>query len=194
MEGSAQAYMRWDISDEFSNIKKTTLQRRTGQQPWRSVKGSTRSAKVSLRPNQRNRFRVQSRDSLGNKATSPVVVTRLLMRDSDSSLWQLPASGWRRGGAKDAQGGSLLLARGVTASLSTSFAGKSMALVAPVGPDRGTLRVRVDGGDWMDIDLKRSRTQPRRVVLTRHVGAGNHLLEVQGLSGRTAVDALVFVR
>jgi hypothetical protein len=125
---------------------------------------------------------------------SASVETRLLARDSDSASWQLPASGWRRRGAKGAQGGSLLLATGATDSLRTSFSGKSMALIAPVGPDRGKLRLRVDGGPWEEVDLKRSQSSQRRVVKTRHVGAGTHLLEIQGLSGQTAVDAILFVR
>lgn len=193
--GATQVYMRWDISDQFSAIRNATLQRKTGPRPWRSIKGSARSAKVTLTPGQRNRFRVRSKDSLGNQATSGVVETRLILRDSDAASWQLPASGWqRRGRVKGAQRGSLLVARGATDSLRTSFSGKSMALVAPVGPGRGKLRLRIDGGGWLEVSLKRGRVQQRRVVMTRNVGPGTHLLEVQGLSGRTAVDALVFVR
>jgi subtilisin family serine protease len=192
--GSAQVYVRWDIVDRFSNIRTVTLQRKPGQQGWRAIKGSQHSARVSLRPGQRNRFRVQSQDSLGNRSTSRTIEARLIVRDSDASSWQLPASGWQRRNAKGAQGGALLVANGATGSLRTTFTGRSMALVAPVGPDRGRLRLRIDGGDWIEVGLKRSRAEQRRVVLTRTLEAGTHLLEVRGLSGRSAVDALLIVR
>jgi len=192
--GSAQVTVRWDITDAFSGIHKAVLQRKPGKQRWRPVKSGLRSARVSLQPGQRNRLRVQSQDRLGNRSTSKTIEARLVVRDSDAVAWQLPASGWQRRKAKGAQGGALLVARGATGSLSTTFSGRSMALVAPVGPDRGKLRLRIDGEDWIEVDLKRSKAQQRRVVLTRTLGTGMHLLEVRGLSGRSAVDALLIVR
>jgi hypothetical protein len=192
--GTAQVTVRWDIRDAYSGIRKAVLQLKPGKQRWRPVKSGSQSATVSLRPGQRNRLRVQSQDSLGNGATSKTIEARLIVRDSNASSWRSSTGGWLRRTAKGAHGGALLVARGATGTLRTTFTGRSMALVAPVGPDRGRLRLRIDGGEWLVVDLDRPKVQQRRVVLTRTLGAGTHLLEVRGLSGRSAVDALLFVR
>jgi hypothetical protein len=70
----------------------------------------------------------------------------------------------------------------------------AVAVVGSVGPRRGTFRVRVDGGAWSTVSLKRNNAGHRKVVWSRKVEPGGHLLEIQGLEGRTAIDAVLFVR
>jgi hypothetical protein len=123
------------------------------------------------------------------------VSARLSVRDSGSSLWLRPASGgWRTKKAKQAHGGSLLLANQPAEGLATSFMGTAFAVVAPVGPGRGSIRVRVDGGDWRVVDLKATKGAQRRVVFSRRVEDGLHQLEIEGFEGATAVDAILIVR
>jgi hypothetical protein len=193
--GAARVMMRWKVTDKHSKVSQAVLQRKTGQGAWRSVPSKLTHAAVTLKPGQTDRFRVRSRDSLGNARTSPSVSTKLVLRDSDSGAWRLPTSDdWRRRSAKGAQRGSLLVAARASTSLRTTLSGKAFGIVAPVGPERGKLRVRVDGGGWVEVSLRRSRSQQRRVVYTRSLKAGAHLLEIQGVSGRTAVDALLIIR
>jgi hypothetical protein len=66
--------------------------------------------------------------------------------------------------------------------------------VAPLGPGRGKLRVRVDGGEWATVSLKSGRTAHRRVVYSRIVAPGSHVIEMRRVSGRPAIDALIISR
>jgi hypothetical protein len=193
--GAARVTMRWTISDKHSRVSKATLQRKLAGQPWRAVRSKLSHAGVTLKPGQANRFRVQSRDSLGNRRTSASIRTEMILRDSDAASWRLPASGdWDRRNARGAQRESLLAAQGATAGLRMAVSGKVVGIVAPVGPERGKLRVRIDGGEWDEVSLRQPSSRQRQVVYTRGLGPGAHLLEIQGLRGRTAVDALLIVR
>jgi subtilisin len=195
-KGAAQAYLRWDASDAISGIASIKLQRKIGDGAWRDA-GATGSSgsRVTLKPGQANRFRVKATDGLGNASKSRVATARLTVRDSRSGRWFQPATGgWRTQPTAKAYGGSLLLARGATESLSTTFSGKAVALAAAVGPGRGTFRVRVDDGDWRSVSLKAKKAGQRKVVWSRTLDEGPHTVEVQGRRGQTALDAILFVR
>ena len=183
--GIAQTIVMWDGSDALSKVASMTLQRKAGDTAWKRVGTTTdEHLRVSLGRGRSNLFRVNAVDSLGNKSQSSVVGARLHIRDSDSSTWTQPASGgWRNKRVKNAQGGSLLIADRPAAGLTTTFSGKSFAVVAPVGPGRGELRVRVDGGPWEVVSLKANKAVQKRVVMSRLVEDGQHLLEIRGLPG-----------
>jgi hypothetical protein len=117
------------------------------------------------------------------------------VRDSGSPLWVRPAAGgWHTKKAKKALGGSLLMANKPADSLATTFRGTAFAVVAPVGPGRGKVRVRVDGGTWRVVNLKAAKAGHKRVVFSRRVNAGSHDLEIEGFTGQTAIDALLIIR
>jgi hypothetical protein len=193
-DGSTRVVMRWSVMDTYSKVAQAILQRKIGKGAWRPVPGTRTSARVTLKPGRSERFRVRSRDSLGNARTSPSLMTSLVVRDADASAWQLPAGGWHRRAARGALGDTLLVASGSTASLRTSLSGRSVAIVAPVGPERGRVRVRIDGGAWQEVTMRRPRSALRRVVFATAFGRGTHRLEIQGLAGKTAIDAVLFVR
>ncbi len=194
-KGAVQAYVTWIASDQLSSVKSLRLQRKTGSQRWRDTgTSSTSRSRVTLNPGQNNRFRVKATDDLGNGSTSKTVSARLTVRDSKSSRWRKSAGEWKNKSAKQAYRGSLMVANGTTGSLSTSFSGQAVALVAPLGPGRGSLRVRIDDGDWQTVDLKAGQTAHRKVVWGRTLSAGTHTLEIQGQSGQTALDALLIIR
>ena len=194
--GAAQTYMLWDASDTLSGVKSVKLQRRIGDGAWRDAgTRGTASSRVTLKRGQNNKFRVKATDGLGNKSTSKVVEARLTVRDSKSTQVLKPASGgWRTKAATKAYGGSLLLASNTTDSLVTSFYGKAVAVVGAIGPKRGSFRVRIDGGDWHTVSLKSAKAGHRRVVWSRRLEAGPHELEIQGLNGHTAIDAVLIIR
>jgi len=76
----------------------------------------------------------------------------------------------------------------------TEFNGDGVALVAPIGPGRGMLRVRIDGRRWQAVDLDSPRSLQRRIVFSRRLPDGEHRIEVRGLEGRPVIDALLFTR
>ena len=195
-KGATQAHLRWDASDAISGVASVRLQRKIGNGAWRDA-GTTgsSSSRVTLKPGQANKFRVKATDGLGNASSSRVAAARLTVRDSRSGRWFQPATGgWRTQPTANAYGGSLLLARGETESLTTTFSGKAVALAAAVGPGRGTFRVRVDGGAWRSVSLKAKKAGQRKVVWSRTLDEGPHTIEVQGRRGQTALDAILFVR
>ena len=90
--------------------------------------------------------------------------------------------------------GSLIYATAGTATLKTKFDGKAVAILAPVGQGRGKFRVRVDGGAWKTVSTKASSGAQRRVVWTARLSNGDHRLEIQRVSGKPAIDGIIFVR
>jgi hypothetical protein len=65
--------------------------------------------------------------------------------------------------------------------------------MASVGPGRGELRVRVDGGAWYTVDLHAAKAGHRKAVWSRKLAKGSHTLEVQGVSGQATLDALLIL-
>ena len=195
-KGAVPTLLQWGIDDALSAVKSAQLQRKTDGSPWRDAgSGGLVSSKVSLKPGQSNKFRIKAKDGLGNVSFSPTVWTELIVRDSSSSQWLQPASGgWRKKAVAKAYGGSILLANEPTDSLRTTFEGKGIALVASIGPSRGQLRVRVDGGDWHDVDLNAKKGAHRKVVWSRRVDGGTHTLEVRTKDGQGTLDALLILR
>jgi hypothetical protein len=117
-----------------------------------------------------------------------------VVRDSDSSTWRTPESGWSTKKAGKAYGRSILVAGGRTGILSTAFVGKAVGLVGSMGPLRGSMRVRVDGGNWTTVSLWSAKAGHRRVFWGARLGGGSHLLEIQGVAGQSSVDALLIIR
>jgi hypothetical protein len=149
---------------------------------------------VSLKPGQASAFRVKATDALGNTRTSQVHRVRMSVRDSASPQWQKPAGQWKKKSVAKAFGGSILLASGPTDSITTSFKGRGVAVAGSVGPARGTFRVRIDGGPWSTVSLTTPKPGHRKVAWSRVLGQGKHKLELQGLTGQTALDAILILR
>ena len=151
------------------------------------------SARVWLKPGQANKFRVKATDSMGNTGTSATVSSRVSIRDSASGQWNTSGT-WKTKKVKKAFKGSILLATRGSATLTTSFTGKAAGIAASVGPARGTFRVRVDGGAWKSVNTRTSSGGHRKVVWTTRLPYGRHTLEIQRMSGQTAIDGLIIVR
>lgn len=195
VKGTAQVFLQWSVRDTLSQVQSAQLQRKTGKAPWRNagVPGNS-SARVSLKPGQGNQFRILATDTAGNRRTSPAISARLAIRDSDSKLWSRAADQWKVKKVKKAYGGSILLAQGPATILRTRFAGKAAAIVATIGPGRGKFRVRVDGGAWRTVSTRAPSAGHRKVVWTTRLRNGPHTVEIRGLTGQTAIDALLIAR
>jgi hypothetical protein len=193
-DGAAPVVVSWDVSDAWSAVARVTPQRRIGDGTWRSIRGGSSRAQVSLAPARLSRFRVRSADALGNTSTSASLPVRLLVRDSSSAAVLTPAGGgWSTRRTAAARGGSLLVAEEVTESLDTTFRGSAVALLAPIGPQRGSLRLRVDEGPWQEVSLAHPKGRQQRIVHARVLEPGEHRLEIQGVSGVVAVDAILIL-
>ena len=188
------AFIEWQVSDAMSKVKDVTLQRKIGKGSWRAIEATGRRAATTLRPGRAYAFRVSSADSLDNTSRSAILPVRLQVRDSASPTWLRPAGSWLTRATRTAVGGSLLIARRAAQGLVTEFEGSAFAVLAPVGPKRGQIRVRVDGGPWRTVDLRSSGDRHRRVVFSRRVPDGAHRLEIRVKQGRAALDAILILR
>lgn len=186
----------WSARDALGKVRRNMLQRRAAGGAWKTLATGARlkRALVVLKPGARQVLRVRSMDSRGNSTVSAALVAHLLLRDSASARWMGPASAWLSSGSGGAIGGSVLATRERSMSLATDFSGRGVALVAPVGPSAGKLRVRVDEGPWKMVDLSAGRARSRRVVFSKRLVPGPHRLEVQALRGLVAVDAVLILR
>ena len=190
---TAPVKVSWSIEDALGAVGRTALQRRVGGGGWHEVaagKGLTK-ASTTVRTGKRTSLRVVSRDDLGNVSKSHIRTVHLSVRDSSASAW---VSGWQAAASDGAIGGSLLTTSSSSASLTTEIEGVAFAIVAPIGPGRGTLRLRVDGGRWRTVDLRAKAPRARRIVHQAGLAPGTHTLEVRAGSGAPAVDALLLIR
>ena len=191
--GASETIFKWSAADRLSAIRTSALQRQVGAGPWRTVASGIGSATVTMTPGRRDRFRVRSTDSLGNSSVSQPLSVGLTVQDSGSSAWRFASSGWTAKSAKAAFRGSLLVPGAAPKALISEFRGNTVALVAPVGPTRGTLRVRIDAEPWQAVSLASAANQQRRVVFSRRLADGPHVLKIQRASGQVAVDAILIL-
>jgi hypothetical protein len=193
--GALDVRLAWRATDALSAVRSSTLERRIGGDGWTAVGPPSRleTKLATLAKDGAFRFRVRSADTLGNRSTSEPLEGTYALRDSSSA--RLLSSGpWRTRRSDGALGGDVLVTSAPGARIATSIRGREIALVAAVGPDRGSLRVRIDAGSWRRIDLSNDRAAARRVVFRRHLGSGLHSVEIARASGAVDLDAIVIIR
>lgn len=191
-DGTARVRITWSATDLVSGVERTDLQRQRGHR-WKRVARSGRSgtAGISLGTGSSARFRVIARDRAGNTATSPILSTRLLVRDSSGGqvTWTGP---WRTRRVSSASGRSVRSARGAGAQATLRFSGRAVAVVAPRGPGMGRIDVTIDGVRVGTVDLSASRTRQRRVVFASGaLSPGDHTIAVRTRSAGAELDAIL---
>ena len=73
------------------------------------------------------------------------------------------------------------------------FKGKRVTLIAPVGPEYGKMKILVDGKECGSVNLNSAESSVQQRVFSHRCGRrGPHTIEVICISGKVAVDALVF--
>lgn len=77
-------------------------------------------------------------------------------------------------------------------SWKAGFKGKKVTLVAPTGPEYGTMRVLLDGKDCGTVNLQQSDpSTQQKVFFYKCRKRGEHCIEILSESGLAAVDALI---
>jgi len=189
----ARVSVDWSPADEFGPVAKARLERKVGNGAWSSGAWADAEGqlKAAIGPDKRYRFRVRSVDEAGSAVVSPVLRAELAVRDPRSRHLALGSDDWitRYGNVIKRR----LIATTPDASLSTEFSGSSVALVAPTGPSRGAIGVRVDGGPWVQDDLRAWVPSPRTVVFSQDLDQGRHSLDVRAEADGVAVDAILIV-
>ena len=138
-------------------------------------------------------YRMRARDVVGNWSpwvAGPAVRSGLAENNSRSVVY---GGRWTRYAYKNASGGSASYATAKGASAKLTFRGRAIAIVAPVGPTRGSARIYVDGVYRGTVSFRLSTNRSRRVVYTTTLSSlGTHSIQLR-LSGNGRIDLDTFV-
>jgi hypothetical protein len=96
----------------------------------------------------------------------------------------------------NASGGATHYATAVGASARTTFSGRAIALVAPIGPTRGSAKIWVDGVYRGTVSFRNSTGRSRVIMYsTAFPSVALHTIELRlSGNGRVDVDAFVIFR
>jgi hypothetical protein len=192
------AVVRWPAArDALTGVTGYAV-RRTSPAGTSTVPGATlaRSVRSTLRFGTAYRFGVEAVDGAGNRSRrvdGPSVVATL---HGDASSLARYARGWRTTSSGGATGRAMHTAYAGGSSMTFTFTGRAVALVAPKGPTRGAARIYVDGVLAATVDLHRPSTIERLVVFSRSWSTkARHEVRVVvvGTKGHSRVDIDGFV-
>ncbi len=164
--------------------------------PVRATFGpGVRSWSTSARPGATTTWRMQATDLAGNAVTASVARKPTLVAETKgkrSGKWSKAANGAHLSRAA-------LASSAKNASLSWTFTGRSVALLAMKGTTAGKANVYVDGKKVATIDLRAGKTAYRQAVWTKSwPSAKKHTVKivVAGTKGRPKVttDGIAYLR
>ena len=142
------------------------------------------------------RYRVRARDTVGNWsnwANGPSV-TGALVQDRATSITYNGT--WTKSVYSYASGGSTTYATSAGARARTTFSGRGIALIAPVGTSRGSAGIYVDGTYRGTVSFRASSGRSRIVMFsTTFATLGTHTIDIRlSGNGRVDIDAFVILR
>jgi hypothetical protein len=153
------------------------------------------SLAVSLPPGHAYRFKVRARDRAGNvgRWQPGATLWPALVQQGSRALAYRDA--WRLATNAGYSGGSSASTSVRGAVVRYSFTGRSIAWVTTRGPERGAVRVYVDGAYVTTVDTRAGSTAPRFVAFSRtwsRVGTHTIRLVAVGTTARPRVDVDAF--
>jgi len=123
----------------------------------------------------------------GGRAAQGALVVPL---DDDDPAVRRSRGGWRRVRGAGAWGGRVLLARRRGATLRLTFRGSLLRVVAPLAPDGGRLRIRMDGAP-AEVSLRGPAARRQVVFASPRLEPRRHAVTLTALGGGpVALDAL----
>jgi hypothetical protein len=137
------------------------------------------------------RYEVRAHDRAGNVSgwTPGIVVTASLLQQTSSAIhW---AGAWTTASSSLYSGGSLRYATAAGASASLTTSARGLAFVTTRGPNRGVVRIYVDGVLKATVDLFAPTYQYRYVAYAIGWGSlGTHTIRIvgEGTLGRPRID------
>jgi hypothetical protein len=190
-----QLWLRWGASDDGSGVYYYRVEQSIDGGPWSTLQLPSTDAITVTLPAKGARYRVTPYDRDGNAGTPTV------SRTLQAELVQQTYGGityekrWRTASSGSFSGGSVRHARAEGASARFLFTGRSIGFVTTTRPDRGKVRIFINGTRVETIDLGASEQY-------RYVGwqktwssSGTRTIKVVvvGTAGRPRVDVDAFV-
>ncbi len=211
-DGTLGVQESWSATDTFSPSSDLlyTVEQRAGATPatlgsfaatpgLEGMQGTT-AATVPIAPGgPYHQLRVQAENQLGIAAESPAADPFRLDVIDDSSASIVYSTAWMQMTDADAYGGSLhrVSSSNATATLA-GFSGRSIAVVAPVGPGSGSLQICLDPlgatvTPCTTVMLQSSVPVERRIVyVSGPLTAGTHTIDITTSGGGSvALDGFV---
>jgi hypothetical protein len=202
LRGSAQwAQLSWTGSDAGpAGIASYEVARSKNGKPFKTIASGSGNARFTLlKTGNTYRYRVRARDKAGNVGawkTGPTLRPKLIQQTIAnvhfSGATQTFTSNRYSGGSERS-----LLTAGTSARLTTSA--QSLSFITTRGPNRGSVRIYIDGALAATIDLNAPTTTYRYVAYTKLWSrVGTHTIKVVavGTAGhpRVGVDAFGVIR
>jgi subtilisin family serine protease len=188
------ALIRWQVAtDDITGVASYALRRTSsaGSTTIASALGPTsRVAASTISFGSTYQFRVTAKDRVGNVGAAATTAVKATLYSDSTSLAHY-GSGWSRPTSSSALGGRWHTATRAGASMTMSFTGRSINVIAPRGPTRGSFSVYLDGTYVQTVSLRSSSTASRIVVFAAAWSANAaHTLKVvvAGTAGHPRVD------
>ena len=167
----ARIRLTWSGSDaEGSGIDHYTLARSTdGGTRWSTIESSTSATfkNLKVRTTGSVRYRVRAVDVVGNVGPwteGPVLSPRLIQETSSSIRYR---GIWKRDASAAFSSRSVNFTKVTRAKAKYTFSGRSIGFVTTTTPNRGAVRVYIDGTYQATVDLQAIARENRVVVWQR---------------------------
>ncbi len=196
---TASVVVGWPaVADDRSGVGAYGLQSQAGAGSWTTAVSATagRSATRTLALSTAYGFRVRARDGAGNWGPWSATTAGTPVRHEESSSRVTYHGTWHRFRTSSSSGGSSRFTTSKGASVSFTFTGRGLAIVAPRGQSRGSAKLYVDGRYVSTVNLYRSSWTPRIVVAARSwssSGAHTATFVALGTPGHARVDIDAFL-
>ncbi|HUQ78917.1 MAG TPA: S8 family serine peptidase [Patescibacteria group bacterium] len=161
-----------------------------------STPATTRAANVTQTTGHSYRFRVRARDSVGSWSDWATGATDTSSLVSDRSTAVSYSGTWKKALYSLATNGCTTYATAAGARARLTFSGRAVALIAPVGPTRGSATIYVDGVSRGSVGFHGTSGKSRLIMFsTAFASLGSHTIEVRVAgNGRVDVDGFVIFR
>jgi hypothetical protein len=185
--------------DSASGLYQFQLQRSVNGGTWTSVALPSRLAQViktTLSLTAKTRFRVRARDKVGNWSAwryGPTIKGSAYQEWSPYVRW---SGTWANNVSTRWMGGAARTSTRTGSASAFVVTGRSVGWVGRKGPDRGLVRVLVDGKVVGTIDLRSPTVGPRSVLwAATWLVAGTHVIRLEnlGTAGSPGVDVDAFL-
>jgi hypothetical protein len=194
---SAPVHLTWTAADAGTGLARYAVQRSLDGHAWTTLATNVKvkSFDTTVAAGHAYRFRIRAYDKAGNSRLSAVSATQHLRVVQDGSAAVHYAKTWTRVVTTTASGGVLHQSTVKGATATYKFSGRSVAWVAPVGMNRGSAWVSIDGKFVTTISLQGPAANRQIAFATRFGSVGTHTITVRvvGTVGHPRVDIDAFV-
>jgi hypothetical protein len=194
--GRLPAHVTWSVTPGTYPICATRLERSRADH-WRTLPPTTSTsteADIHLRPGWAKRsFRTRGIDCNGGRGPWNIGSVAIPMLQDWAHSWSW-SKAWRTVPNPARAHDSVHAATRAGAKATVQLRGRSITLIALVGPHMGTVVVTLDGETFSPIHLHAAALARHAIFARTFAQPGSHTVRIQVVSGRVAIDAIATAR